>query len=666
MKTVALFAGTESTRIQLKEQLEAVLQGVVNVETYATDTGNVEMVSPDLVVLSTELIRLEAEPWIAPGCPCITARRTLDMSRIDELFSVPPGENLLLVNDTQETAEECINLIKSLGVTHFTMTPYYPGCGVDERDKLAITPGEVDLVPGFVSKIIDIGARVIDMTTVVEILERLELLNEKANLVSARYLETIVRLHRELHRSLLEKQRLNDYLTQIVDGMNDGIVGFDRSGEITMLNQRGEEMLGVSHRKALGKKIHHFLGPFEAEVLLRAQDGENRAVVIGGKEYILNRFSLEKVKGVVCTIRDSAEKDKMQMAIRRDLLRKGHVAKYSFDDILGSSPTIKTAISNALKLSPTELTVLIHGETGTGKELFASAIHRASLRAEGPFLAVNFSAIPEELLESELFGYVEGAFTGASKGGRKGLFEQADGGTLFLDEIGDVSPRLQARLLRVLQEKEIMRVGGTDIITVDVRIIAATHRSLPVLCSEGKFREDLYFRLKRLHVSIPPLRDRKGDILVLFQRFALLNSRPSLTLSKAAYDCFCSYDWPGNVRELESAVGYLAVVCDDSEVGLSDLPPDIKGDQREFNGATGRDLAGVEEIDEEELLAGWIKKLRKRGIRVGRRSLSEYAAREGVPLSENRIRRILANLEDQSVIRIYRGRRGIELYDEGK
>lgn len=666
MKTVALITGTESTRVELKAQLEAILDGVIRVDSYATDVGIRQPIGADLVVLSTDLIRTEALPWIVSGCPCLTARRTLDMTRLDELFAIPGGQTLLLVNDTRETAEESAALIRNLGLDHFELIPYYPGCGMKNGPERAVTLGERELVPEFVNHMIDIGPRLIDLTTVVEILERLELLDEKANLVSARYFETIIRLHQELYQSYTEKGRINDYLIQVLDGVNDGILGFDRNGRITMFNQRCEEIFGLNHRKALGRQIHQLFKSEEVDFLLQSEEGADRAAVLGQREYVLNRFTVEAKGAIICTLRDSAEKDRMLLTLRRDLLRRGHVAKYSFEDIIGDSAALQKTVENAKKLAKTDLAVLIQGETGTGKELFASAVHRASGRSEGPFLAVNFSALPEELVESELFGYVEGAFTGARKGGKPGLFEQADGGTLFLDEIGDVSPKIQARLLRVLQEKEIMRVGSTEILSVDVRIIAATHRQLSALCAEGRFREDLYYRLKRLYLNVPTLRERRSDIPTLFQWFLQRNGRSTLRLEPEILALFDRYNWPGNVRELESVAEYMTAVCEGEVADLSALPPDLIGAGEALEAPTPGLIPVLRHLwdDEDGLLMQWIKQMRVRGVRVGRRSLAEMARGQGVPLTESHIRSRLKILERQGRIRVYSGRRGIELPEE--
>ena len=208
----------------------------------------------------------------------------------------------------------------------------------------------------------------------------------------------------------------------------------------------------------------------------------------------------------------------MENIVRTNLMKRGHTSKYDFSNIIGKSKKITETKEIARKLARSNSTLLLIGESGTGKELFAHAIHKASNKQHGPFVAVNFAALPENLLESELFGYEEGAFTGARKGGHAGLFEQAHKGTIFLDEIGDASMKIQARLLRVLQEKEVLRIGGTKIIPIDVRIIAATNKNLEDLVSAGKFREDLFYRLKVLPIRIPPLRERKEDIPLLIEK----------------------------------------------------------------------------------------------------------------------------------------------------
>jgi DNA-binding NtrC family response regulator len=247
-------------------------------------------------------------------------------------------------------------------------------------------------------------------------------------------------------------------------------------------------------------------------------------------------------------------------------------------NILGDSPTIKAMVRMILKVAPGQHTVLILGESGTGKELVAREIHRNSPRSDRPFLAVNCASLTETLLESELFGHEKGAFTDAHQQ-KKGLFERAHHSTLFLDEIGDTSLALQAKILRALQEREILRVGGTEAIKVDVRIIAATNRNLDQLMKEGKFREDLYYRLKVIPIQCPPLRERREDIGVLARHFiykaALAAERKVSSVTPDALQALQAYTWPGNVRQLEWAMERAVVLGETDQVDLRDLPPEI-------------------------------------------------------------------------------------------
>jgi two-component system NtrC family response regulator len=249
--------------------------------------------------------------------------------------------------------------------------------------------------------------------------------------------------------------------------------------------------------------------------------------------------------------------------------------KYGFEEIVGSSPPLLAALDVATRMAATDATVLIYGETGTGKELVAKAIHLRSNRRDRHFMTINCGAIPRELLESELFGHVKGSFTGALTH-KKGKVEMADGGTLLLDEIGEMPLELQVRILRLIQEREIEKVGATSPTKVDVRIIAATHRNLATMVAEGAFREDLYYRLLVVPITVPPLRERRDDIPELVQHFFLKSrakhGRPGLSMHSSVLRQFSAYDWPGNVRQLENAVERLVLLANGDEVSLEDLP----------------------------------------------------------------------------------------------
>ena len=265
--------------------------------------------------------------------------------------------------------------------------------------------------------------------------------------------------------------------------------------------------------------------------------------------------------GVVFVIQDAVTIQKHEQEIRQQLHQRRLVATYTLTNIVGESAAVKKAVSEAKSFGQTNSTILVTGETGTGKELFAQSIHNISSRHKKPFVAINCAALPETLLDSELFGYEQGAFTGAQKEGKPGLFELAHTGTIFLDEVGELTPPLQARLLRVLQEKEVMRVGGRKIIPVDVRIIAATNRNLWNEVKAGNFREDLYYRLSVLELNIPPLRERKEDIPLLAKSILRKNMPmvDSLLIEKIQL-LARDYHWPGNIRELENILERFAVL----------------------------------------------------------------------------------------------------------
>jgi transcriptional regulator with PAS, ATPase and Fis domain len=282
-----------------------------------------------------------------------------------------------------------------------------------------------------------------------------------------------------------------------------------------------------------------------------------------------------QVAGVVATLHPVTAIQELERQIRRKTHERGLVAKFRFGDILGHSPAIRNTVKLAREFAKVEASVLIVGETGTGKEMIAQGIHNDSRRSHGPFVAVNCAALPEDLLESELFGYVEGAFTGALPGGKIGLFELAHRGTIFLDEIADISAKLQARLLRVIQEREIMRLGDSRVVPVDVRIVAATNRDLPGLMRQGKFRDDLYYRIDILRVIVPPLVERRDDIVFLMRHFLHTScskfGKAAKDLTVEAERMLEAYSWPGNVRELRNIAERLAVVSTGEMISATDL-----------------------------------------------------------------------------------------------
>jgi PAS domain S-box-containing protein len=354
----------------------------------------------------------------------------------------------------------------------------------------------------------------------------------------------------------------------VLDFAHEGVISIDQEQRITVFNPLAQRITGIDGEKALGRKIGDIWPELKLEQLLAtARDDLGHILRISGKRILCNKVPIvvnKQVVGAVANFQDVSKIQQMEERIRREIYASGHVATFTFDDVLGSTSLILDTIRIAKEFAAAQSAVLILGETGTGKEVFAQSIHNYSQRANGPFVAINCAALPGQILESELFGYVGGAFTGANKEGKPGLFEVAHRGTIFLDEIAEMDYTLQGKLLRVLQEKKVVRLGSDKVIPVDVRIIAATNRQLKQLVADNKFRADLYYRLNVLRLRIPPLRERTGDIAVYARHFlaayaAAANRR--LTLTDTATQLLSRYPWSGNVRELQNTLERIAVVC---------------------------------------------------------------------------------------------------------
>lgn len=542
MKNLAVISISRNTGIACTNQLRHLLGNCVNIAYYCLAETPPSDLSSDLVVFTSP--EAASEIAIRSQIPQLVARRSINYHYVDKLFAIPSGSDVMLVNDLPSSANETIALLQTLGITHINYHPYAPQMNYVPPCKIAVTPGESQFVPKSVTTVIDIQTRLIDITTIVEILLKLNLLKLYADFLSANYVQEIIRLIKNKSDDFMQIQRLEKLVQQ-----------------------------------------------------KRLQD------------------------------------------------RK--IAKYQLSDIIGQSPAILHTLELARKMAASESSILILGESGTGKELIAQSIHNLSERRNGPFVAINFAAMTETLLESELFGYLPGSFTGAGRQGAAGLFEEAHNGTIFLDEIGDAPPAFQVKLLRVLQEQSIRRIGSSYEIPINVRVIAATNCDLKQLIAAGKFRRDLYYRLNILPINLPPLRERGNDILLLAKAFYEKQRRS--TLSADEYfshieTALRSYNWPGNIRELQNTVEYLLTLSPAKIPTAADLPP-------ELTAASPRSLPELE-----ELALDAIEKLTAQNKPAGRRTLMTLLG-----LSETHIRKILANLADKKKITIHRGRNAIRI-----
>lgn len=432
-------------------------------------------------------------------------------------------------------------------------------------------------------------------------------------------LQDITELNR-IKSQLEETRRLKNILEVILDSAYEGIVVVDENGIITMFNDAYCRFLNVRKEDMVGRHVTDVIENTRMHIVVKTGQPEIRQIQhIQGHDMICDRIPIKKDGKIIGAVgkvlfRDVSEVDELlkqteqlkeQLKYYKKELENERKTRYSLENIIGESPVMANLKELVKKVAKSPSTVLIRGESGTGKELLAHAIHNLSPRRSCPFVKVNCAAVPENLLESELFGYEEGAFTGAKKGGKPGKFEQAHGGTIFLDEIGDMPLKMQVKILRVLQEKEVERLGSTKTINVDVRVVAATNRNLERLINERKFREDLFYRLNVVNLEIPPLRERKEDIPLLAD-FLVKKLCKSLgigekNISQSTYNVLLRYKWPGNVRELENALERALNVIDSDIIQPEHLPYYIRQSGNSLKDGVFNLKSIVEETEKETI-----------------------------------------------------------------
>jgi len=450
------------------------------------------------------------------------------------------------------------------------------------------------------------------------------------------------------------------FLSRIIDSMADGVFTMDGEGNISSWNQSMERISGYTAEEALGKRCDllncsRCFGEncptsiqkckiFEQERVevkecqIRHKDGHDVPVI---KNASVVKDEEGKILGVVETVTDVTELNEARRRAEQAALRLGEI--HRLDNIIGKSQAMRDVFTAIKAAADSDATIIIQGESGTGKELVAGAIHFNSMRREKPLVTVNCSALSESLLESELFGHVKGAYTGALRD-RIGRFEETAGGTLFLDEIGELSPFIQVKLLRVLQEREIERVGESKKRKIDIRIITATHQDIYSLVREGRFREDLYYRLKVFPITIPPLRKRKEDVRLLVSHFVQMMNKKTgkrvMDTSREVMRTLMDYHWPGNVRELENAIEHAFVLCKSDRIELKDLPIEIRQVGQEKTIKTNilqKQIPKRRDLDKEILLellknCDWNKAEVGRRAGLSRTAIWKYMKKWNIPL----------------------------------
>jgi len=386
----------------------------------------------------------------------------------------------------------------------------------------------------------------------------------------------------EMVDTLYEQKYKNEVLNTTLDGVHDAVLAVDKEEKIILYNERAHELLKKDRESVIDKKLLDVFPELSFMMdVLKSRTNKNNEIIHLKSIVVAANVSLleidDHIIGVICSFQDITKLQNLEKKIRYELNKKGLIARYKFEDIIAFDPAMKDTLAKAVKIGMSDSTAMIYGESGTGKEMIVQSIHNFSDRRDEPFVAINCAAISENLLESELFGYEEGSFTGARKGGKPGLFELAHRGTIFLDEINSVSLNLQSKLLRVLEEMEVMRIGSDYVIPLDVRVLAAANDGLRTKVEDGSFRKDLFYRLNILELHVPPLRDRKKDIVPIFKSYIdKYSKRINIPqIDDELKEKLMNYSWPGNVRELKN-IAQRYIIFEEVDFGDDKISNDEK------------------------------------------------------------------------------------------
>lgn len=679
MKTIAVISDSKIKNDRpnnvgeiISANIKEVFGDYVEVNRYYIDQFSKDThINEDLILIMAGSRAIKIREYVQNPKNIIIARRTFLKQGMSQIYRIPEGEDVLVVNDNIETTLESVASLYNIGIKHVNLIPYESGKDFTHI-RYAISPSEMDLIPDYIHKTFDLEDRVVDISTMLLIMSRLGVDNKDVQQCLYHYYQKIFTANETVtdnYSSLLTRTEELDFM---LDLSHDAIVLTDPEGRILIHNKKFNEMFGIS-----GSVVDQYFHDVVNQTNIRQYyptDYINDLVSFNNRHLNIEKRNIvhfNKEKRMYFSFQEVTYIKKLEQNLSQKLRKKGQIAKYTFDDIVTQSKSIRDIIAKSHRIAETDLTVLITGESGTGKEVLAQAIHNASARSQQPFIAINGSAIPDNLLESELFGYASGSFTGALKEGKKGLFELANNGTIFLDEVGDMPMHLQAKLLRVLQERQITPIGSDRIIDIDVRVIAATHKNPMTLIDQGKFRSDLFYRLNVFPIELPPLRRRVDDILPLLSTF----TEYQYTLTPACKEVIMSYSWPGNIRELHNVANYISTVELSEVADVGALPQYII---EQASSHTPLDADGILDLNDADAISAVtdleialrvlksIQFLNTLGKTAGRKHLLDLLEKHQFKMTENTLKRVLSILQQLDFIVVKRGRSGSFITAQGQ
>lgn len=662
----------QKAKTEIYNQLTKLIGDQININSLCLiDLNENELINDNLILITAPAIKNLFLPFLNHKSKYLIAKRTINPKNLERLFNIPPGSEVLVVNNLFQNTIEVINELETVGINHLNFCPYHPDKTNIKTFKYVITPGEPHLVPKNIPNVIDLGTRLISIFTIAEILIHFTGSTSCDNLVYSRYICGLVNSSMKLSQQVQKNKALQLKMKMAISEMEDGVIITDFNQNITFYNTTAASIIGNDNLNGQNI-IDLFPQSFIDNIKSPFIQFKNKTIHLTNKDIYIS----ENNKARMIILKDLTQIRSIDEQHRKQIKHSGNNAKYSFSDIIFKSNSMSNIIEKAKNLAQTNSTILITGKSGTGKELFAQSIHKASKRSKKPFIAINCAALTESLLESELFGYEDGAFTGSKKGGKIGLFELAHTGTIFLDEIGDAPLTIQTKLLRVLQEKEIMRVSGNRTIPIDVRVIAATNKHLNTLVENGKFRKDLYYRLNVLPLHLPPLRERKEDIDILLNyfigKYAKIQKKSFPKISIEVEKILLDYSWPGNIRQLENIAEYIVTVSTVSQNLKTDIisilsnytqSQEIGSEKKPINckESTYKDLIANKDI---LTILKILREFESKNELIGRSKLLKELKDHNIILSEQQIKTRLTILKKHNLINSYIGK-GSKLTQEG-
>lgn len=686
MKRIAVVAMEKQYAKYLRDNLALYLSNYAEFYYYSlSEIEKMDFIEEEFVVISTFTIFQGVKHKMTTQSELIVVNVTLSREKIKPLYELPMGTRALLVNFDYRTCVQAITNLYGAGLHNLELVPYFGEDDYDHTIHLAITPNEVRLVPERIKKIIDIGESVIDFSCLYHIAERLGVSDVFAAKEGIRAKKIGYFSNFGMERLLGENESLTERVDTLIKLMKQGIILADIVGNIYTCNEKAQRLLQNRSELLVGFNISELLPEIKIQSYQKQKkEPRDELICINGMNLIISVVQIiveEEIRGSIITLDNFEEVEEKQHGIRTRMSSSGHKARYSFSDIIGDSHEIIKTIQIARRMAKSDSSVMIIGESGTGKEIFAQSIHNESLRSHYNFVAVNCAAIPENLLESEMFGYAEGAFTGAKRGGTVGYFELAHKGTIFLDEIGEMPLNLQSKLLRVIEERQITKVGSNKQFYVDVRIICATNKNLFGLVEKGEFREDLYYRLNVLPLRLPSLKERKSDIYPILLHFMKQVGIP-LSFTEEAKEALIYYGWRGNIRELRNAVEFLCNLGKE-KIELKDLiflreTQTVRRSSLMQEEKLGNEVGGeIAEYEKSYILRFGNKiplmrfvleeLIKAKGDKefLSRNKLYRKATERGLSFTEGEIRGMIRSLSEAGFLDSRSGRRGTSILDRG-